>query len=186
MFTLPETEVFQKIRQKHTFNSWKRSYINPYWSWELRFSFATLEDYTATVRHFMRSGVAGVIVAICVLSALWYDGTGQLDLGISGLSQKTKASNLGEWMSVQRPAIVRTPKNVSGIVGFILFANLALLNLLTAIMVEAVVDILRLDSIADSTLCHALSRQCSAHSWWVPVHDKRRDDEHRHLFDPVW
>ena len=69
-------------------------------------------------------------------------------------------------MSVQRPAIVRTPKNLrfSGIVGFILFANLALLNLLTAIMVEAVVDILRLDSIADSTLCHALSRQCSAHS----------------------
>jgi len=57
------------------------------------FSFATLEDYTATVRHFMRSGVAGVIVAICI-------------------------------------------------VGFILFANLALLNLLTAIMVEAVVDIL--------------------------------------------
>lgn len=31
-----------------------------------------------------------------------------------------------------------------GIVGFILFANLALLNLLTAIMVEAVVDILPL------------------------------------------
>ena len=76
----------KKKHQKHTFNSWKRSYINPYWSWELRFSFATLEDYTATVRHFMRSGVAGVIVAICVLSVLWYDGTDQLDLGILGLS----------------------------------------------------------------------------------------------------
>jgi len=57
-------------------------------------------------------------------------------------------------MSVQRPAIVCTPKKLrfSGIVGFILFANLALLNLLTAIMVEAVVDILRLDSPADSML----------------------------------
>lgn len=57
------------------------------------FSFATLEDYTTTVRHFMRSGMSGVLVAVCI-------------------------------------------------VGFILFANLALLNLLTAIMVEAVVDIL--------------------------------------------
>ncbi|CAK9116322.1 unnamed protein product [Durusdinium trenchii] len=57
------------------------------------FSFATLEDYTTTVRHFMRSGVAGVIVAVCI-------------------------------------------------VVFILFANLALLNLLTAIMVDAIVDIL--------------------------------------------
>eukprot|EP00913_Durusdinium_trenchii_P035102 g32836.t1 len=59
------------------------------------FSFATLEDYTTTVRHFMRSGVAGVIVAVCI-------------------------------------------------VVFILFANLALLNLLTAIMVDAIVDILLL------------------------------------------
>ncbi|CAL1160706.1 unnamed protein product [Cladocopium goreaui] len=59
------------------------------------FSFATLEDYTTTVRHFMRSGMSGVLVAVCI-------------------------------------------------VGFILFANLALLNLLTAIMVEAVVDILPL------------------------------------------
>ena len=59
----------------------------------MRFSFATLEDYTATVRHFMRSGMAGVIVALCLII-------------------------------------------------FIIFANLALLNLLTAIMVDAIVDIL--------------------------------------------
>ncbi|CAJ1343771.1 unnamed protein product [Effrenium voratum] len=57
------------------------------------FAFATLEDYTTPVRHFMRSGGSGLVVAACI-------------------------------------------------VVFILFANLSLLNLVTAIMVESIVDIL--------------------------------------------
>lgn len=35
-----------------------------------RFSFATLEDYTAIVRHFMRSGLPGMLAAVCNLDKL--------------------------------------------------------------------------------------------------------------------
>eukprot|EP00931_Biecheleriopsis_adriatica_P046519 TRINITY_DN26727_c0_g1_i1.p1 TRINITY_DN26727_c0_g1~~TRINITY_DN26727_c0_g1_i1.p1 ORF type:complete len:855 (+),score=186.02 TRINITY_DN26727_c0_g1_i1:39-2567(+) len=57
------------------------------------FTFATLEDYTSAVRHFLRSDASGAFVAICI-------------------------------------------------VAFILFANLALLNLVTAVMVDSIIDIL--------------------------------------------
>ena len=35
-----------------------------------RFAFATLEDYTTPVRHFMRSGGSGLVVAACALPRL--------------------------------------------------------------------------------------------------------------------
>ena len=133
----------------------------------------------------MRSGVAGVIVAICVLSVLWYDEADQLDRGISVYLCVYIGENRGLklWQMNVSATAACTPKQLrfSGIVGFILFANLALLNLLTAIMVEAVVDILRLDSPADSMLW-----LCHDNSGWVSAHQKGRDDQHSHLFEPLW
>eukprot|EP00933_Yihiella_yeosuensis_P044857 TRINITY_DN40133_c0_g1_i1.p1 TRINITY_DN40133_c0_g1~~TRINITY_DN40133_c0_g1_i1.p1 ORF type:complete len:866 (-),score=130.12 TRINITY_DN40133_c0_g1_i1:170-2767(-) len=57
------------------------------------FTFATLENYTDAVRHFLHSGGGGIFVGICLIA-------------------------------------------------FILFANLALLNLVTAVMVDSIIDIL--------------------------------------------
>lgn len=44
-----------------------------------RFSFATLEDYTTIVRHFMRSGLPGVLAAVCNSAELRQTGSTDLN-----------------------------------------------------------------------------------------------------------
>ena len=198
MFTLPEAQFPRCIWAGKVWLSaqyrqyqMEQRYLVSILLGHLRFSFATLEDYTTTVRHFMRSGMSGVLVAVCTWSE-WSKiprtqvkeahSLTELQTGtIDALSSFLIFDDFGSFLNkkhegpcagslsctaMQRvlrlcllvvatmcyPASARNLKTLClthwylflGIVGFILFANLALLNLLTAIMVEAVVDILPL------------------------------------------